>query len=130
MRKITLAVTFLLLTGCATVNDAFGPNQDLSLAGSINSGMSPGDVLRVMQDKPVAREFAGNYEEWHYCDSDTWTGRAHKYLAIYFINGAVVSMKPYGVSVRGESVTDCGKFVKQGNYSEPDVVREYRVKYR
>ena len=94
MTRLVSIFLVVSITGCATVNNVFGPNQDLALAGSINPGMGPSDVLRIMQDKPVAREFAGDYEEWHYCDSDTWDGNTHEYLAIYFINGAVVSMKP------------------------------------
>jgi hypothetical protein len=126
-RLVLLAFALLGVVGCQTTayQSVFGPKQNLSFAKRISSGMSPAEVVRVMENDPVAREFAPRYEEWHYCDSDTWDGSDHKYVAIYFIDGKVASMKPYGVS--GQDDADCSIFVKKGNYREPDFIREYRL---
>ena len=115
----TYLVCIVLLTGCAS------STPDLQLAQGIRQGMTPDQVVQTMGGQQmVAREFAKNYEEWHFCEEDWW-GSHHKLVAVYFIEGEVASMKYY--SAHNDS-GDCQAAVKKGNYREPDNIREYRIK--
>lgn len=115
----TYLVCIVLLTGCAS------STPDLQLAQGIRQGMTPDQVVQSMGGKEiVAREFAKNYEEWHYCDNKPWGGD-QKFVAVYFIEGEVASMKYYS-AFHGSG--DCQAVVKRGNYREPDNIREYRIK--
>ena len=108
----------VLLTGCAS-------SGDLRLAQEIRQGMTPDQVAQTMAGKQiVAREFAKNYEEWHFCESKPWGGD-QKFVAVYFIEGEVASMKYYSA---WHGSGDCQAVVKKGNYREPDYIREYRIK--
>ena len=111
----------VLLTGCASdINSG-----DLRLAQEIRQGMTPDQVAQTMAGKQiVAREFAKNYEEWHFCESKPWGGD-QKFVAVYFIEGEVASMKYYSA---WHGSGDCQAVVKKGNYREPDYIREYRIK--
>ena len=93
--------------------------------------MNKQEVLATMGDTPFASEFYGQLEEWHYCD--TGMNGVSKYVANYFRDGKVFAMKPYSVVEKaegGSAFAVCEEFIKKGDYREPDIVREYRVKYR
>ena len=117
---------FFALVGCQS-GVLLEPHQNLTLAKDIRQSMSRDKVLIVMKEPPVSIDYSKDVVEWHYCDSDTWDGSSHKFIAIYFVNDRVASVKAYTAdSVSGESY-DCVDFVKGGNYSEPDAIREYRL---
>ena len=96
--------------------------------------MDKSEVLKIMGGPPASTEFYGPLEEWHFCDSGT---RTLSYQAIYFNEGVVYAARPYSVMVAEETgfssnvaTFDCSRFIKRGNYREPDEVREYRLKMR
>lgn len=123
MRKLLVTIVLVAsVAGCATAN------QRLQNSFHIKNGMTKAEVLRVMEGNPVANEFYGDLEEWHYCD----TGPVHKYVAVFFDKDRVFAMKPYSVVESDEDLifSRCEQLVKRGDYKEPDVVREYRIKYR
>ena len=123
-RSILLGVVVAVMAGC-------GSQQKLENSFSVSPGMTKQEVIETMGDVPVATEFYGQLEEWHYCD--TGMNGISKYVAIYFQGGRVYAMKPYSVVERdegGNSLAVCEEFIKKGDYREPDIVREYRVRYR
>jgi len=77
--------------------------------------------------QPMKAEFSRSVEEWHFCN----TGYGEdEFVAVFFADGEVIAMKPYTVTIsdtRG-ATGSCEKFVKMGNYREPDSVREYRLR--
>ena len=121
---ITLFILSGVLVGC-------GVNQRLENSFQISNGMTKADVLRIMEDNPVANEFNGDLEEWHFCN--TGMNGVSKYVAVYFNKGRVFAMKPYSVVEKdagGNAFAVCEEFIKKGDYKEPDAVREYRIRYR
>ena len=59
MRILTLLL-LLAVTAC-------GVNQKLENSYAISPGMTKQAVVAAMGDTPVATEFYGQMEEWHYC---------------------------------------------------------------
>ena len=116
IRAITAAIVLVGLYGCGT-------QKMVDQSFLLSPGMGKQDVLTTM-GKPVKNEFDRGIEEWHYCNTG-WA--SDEYIAVFFDEGKVVAMKPYTVTGMGGF---CGSFVKMGNYSEPDIVGEIRVKYR
>ena len=126
MKIIACAVAALTLLGACASSTT---DQNLEQALRISNGMSKSDVLSIM-GQPAASEFYGPIEEWHFCRKSE--GRTADYRAVFFREGKVFAMKPYSVMVINEGgnyQSDCNTFVKRGNYKEPDIVREYRIKY-
>ena len=114
----------LFILGC-------GSQQKLENSYSVSPGMTKQQVIGTMGDTPVATEFYGQLEEWHYCD--TGMNGISKYVAVYFNEGRVYAMKPYSVVEAregGNAWAVCEEFIKKGDYREPEIVREYRIKYR
>ena len=121
MRKLILALTLLAtISACSTT-------QEVDNALMLSPGMTKQEVISVMGSKPVKAEFSGNVEEWHYCDTGS---SSDEFVAVYFHEGSVVAMKPYLVTIRDtQGVTgSCERFVRMGNYREPEAVREYRFR--
>jgi len=89
--------------------------------------MTKNEVEAIM-GQPVKTDFYKNVEEWHYCS----TGRgADEHLALFFYDGKLIAKKNYTVTLqdtRGISGS-CEKFIKMGNYREPDNVTEIRMRY-
>ena len=92
----------------------------------LSPNMSKKEVLETMGSRPVASEFTGELEEWHFC-KENFSG-SKDFVSVFFVSGKVIAMKQYGVerSSRGT----CKSKIKGGSYKEPDVVREYRLKVR
>ena len=127
MKKLTVISIILGLS--ALIGCGSGTQQKLDNSMMISPGMTKQQVVNTMGANPVKTEFDGSLEEWHYC----YTGRrADEFVAVYFIDGAVIAMKPYTVTLRDTNgVTgSCETFVKMGNFREPKTVTEYRVKFR
>ena len=124
LRGLGVYIAVLFLAAC-------GVNQPLENAINISPGMTKGDVLSIMGSPPVSNDFYGDLEEWHFCN--TGMNGVSKYVAVFFKEGSVFSMKRYSVVERdegGDSFAVCEDFVKKGDYREPGEVREYRVRYR
>ena len=91
----------------------------------LSPGMNKKEVLDTMGSRPVASEFTGELEEWHFC-KDRYKG--NDYVSVFFVSGSVIAMKQYGVDRNSRET--CASSIKGGSYREPDVVREYRLKVR
>lgn len=92
----------------------------------LSPNMSKKEVLDTMGSRPMASEFTGDLEEWHFCKQDFVSNK--NYVSVFFVGGKVIAMKQYGVD--RESRGTCESNIKGGSYKEPDVVREYRLKVR
>lgn len=128
-RNTAMALSALIavyLGGCGIQR---GTQQNLDNSIMISPGMTKQEVARTMGENPVKTEFNGPLEEWHYCRTGS---SADEFIAVYFAEGRVIAMKPYTVTLRdvGGTTGTCEKFVKMGNFIEPDSVREYRIKFR
>ncbi len=120
MRKLTAAiVTLMLITSC-------GVNQRLDNSLLISPGMTKGQVLSVMGEKPVKTEFSGAVEEWHYCKTGN---KADQFIAVFFSEGKTIAMRPYTVTLSDTkgATGSCEIFVKMGSYREPSEVKELRL---
>ena len=119
MKKITLAALIALASNGAMAK------VELDNSFLLSGGMTQKQVLETMGGKPTDSEFLGDLAEWHYCKRSFMSGR-FDYTTVFFFKGEVIGMKQYGTGDRG----DCQTNIKGGSYQEPDVVKEYRIKYR
>ena len=119
MKKIALAALIALASNGAMAK------VDLDNSFLLSGGMTQKQVLETMGGKPSDSEFLGDLAEWHYCKKSFITDR-HSYTTVFFYQGQVIGMKQYGAGTRG----NCQTNIKGGSYQEPDVVKEYRIKYR
>ena len=109
----------------ALASSAAVAKVDLDNSFMLSPGMSKQEVLDTMGGKPKASEFVGSLSEWHYC-RNSFSGKYY-YTSVFFHEGRVIAMKEYGV---GNNNGSCTSNIKGGSYREPDVVREYRIKYQ
>lgn len=93
----------------------------------LSPNMSKKEVLETMGSRPIASEFTGELEEWHFCKEAF--GGDKEYVSVFFLSGKVIAMKQYGTE-GGRNAGTCKSKIKGGSYREPDVVREYRLKVR
>jgi|21_taG_2_1085346.scaffolds.fasta_scaffold02679_9 outer membrane protein assembly factor BamE (lipoprotein component of BamABCDE complex) len=120
MKKILIIAVAFLFAGCAM--------QNLTNSYQLAPGMDKQNVLDIM-GAPIKSDFSKNVEEWFYCrtgiDSD-------EHLVLFFHNGKLVTKNNYTVTMRDtrtQAGGSCEKFVKMGNYREPDEVKEIRLRY-
>ena len=100
--------------------------QDLSASYKLHEGMTKSEVEAIM-GTPIKSEFYKNVEEWHYCKTGM---SADEFLALFFYEGKLVATKNYtvtSVDISG-AYGSCEKFIKRGNYIEPDNVTEIRFR--
>jgi outer membrane protein assembly factor BamE (lipoprotein component of BamABCDE complex) len=119
MKYLTTALLILLLTAC-------GVHQKLSVSYKLSPGMTKSEVETIM-GPPVKSDFKQNVEEWHYCKTGMSTD---EFLALFFYEGKLVEKLNYSVTIadtRG-AYGSCEKFIKIGNYREPDKVIELRMR--
>lgn len=120
IKEVTLLLmSVLFLTAC-------GIRQNLSVSNRLSPDMTKSEVEAIM-GSPVKSDFYNNIEEWHYCktgmDSD-------EFLALFFYEGKLIEKFNYTVTLadtRG-ATGSCSKFIKMGNYREPDRVIEIRMR--
>jgi hypothetical protein len=75
----------------------------------------------------VKSDFKQNVEEWHYCKTGM---SSDEFLALFFYEGKLVEKLNYTVTIadtRG-AYGSCEKFIKMGNYREPNKVIELRMR--
>ena len=107
MKKLILILMFgSLFMGCFMFTQS-----KLSKSGQLSSGMTTGEVLKIMGD-PVISEIDRNIDEWHYCK----TGFKDKFLALFFVDNQIIAKKQYNTD---EGLGSCEKFVKMGTYEVP-----------
>lgn len=122
-----LALGIALFTvGCAQNMDR--PDADLSKTVGITPGMSQESALKIMGLNPQRTEISNGVTEWHYCETGYGVD---EFVAIYVSEGEVVAMKNYQVTLADADGASghCSMFVKRGNYREPDVVADIRLRY-
>ncbi|MFM6970787.1 MAG: outer membrane protein assembly factor BamE, partial [Sediminibacterium sp.] len=103
-----------------------GVQQKLSLSHRLTQGMTKEDVEKIM-GAPVKSDFKKNVEEWHYCKTGM---SSDEFLSLFFYDGKLVEKLNYTVTLadtRG-AAGSCEKFIKMGNYREPDRVIELRMR--
>jgi outer membrane protein assembly factor BamE (lipoprotein component of BamABCDE complex) len=123
MKNIFFAL-LLGLTSCASLK---GTNQNLSISYKLHEGMTKNEVEAIM-GRPVKSDFYKKVEEWHYCA--TGSG-ADELLSLFFFEDKLIAKKNYTVTLQDTRgiIGSCEKFIKMGNYREPDNVTEIRIRY-
>ena len=77
--------------------------------------------VEAIMGQTVKSDFYKKIEEWHYC---TTGSEADELLPLFFFDDRLIAKKNYTVTLqdtRGISGS-CEKFIKMGNYREPDNV--------
>lgn len=119
----TIAIISLLLASCTALS---GLQQDLNASHQLSPGMSKTEVEQIM-GSPAKSDFSGKVEEWHYCRTGT---TSDEFIALFFYEGELLEKLNYTVTLsdtRG-ATGSCEKFIKMGNYREPDRVIEIRMR--
>jgi hypothetical protein len=114
--------TILLLAFIMTC----GVQQKLGVSYRLSPGMTKSEV-EIIMGLPVKSDFKQNVEEWHYCRTGT---SSDEFLALFFHEGKLVEKLNYTVTLadtRG-ATGSCQKFIKMGNYREPDRIIELRMR--
>lgn len=119
MKHFTTILLITLLAAC-------GVQQKLSVSYKLSPGMTKSEVETIM-GAPVKSDFKQNVEEWHYCKTGM---SSDEFLALFFYEGKLIEKLNYTVTIadtRG-ATGSCEKFIKMGNYREPDRVIELRLR--
>ena len=119
MNSIKSILLIVMLYSC-------GVQQNLTASHKLSPGMTKAEVEAIM-GAPVKSDFKQNVEEWHYCNTGA---SADEFLALFFYEGKLIEKLNYTVTLadtRG-ATGSCSKFVKMGNYREPDKVVEIRMR--
>lgn len=114
-----------LLLVLALFVSACGIQQNLSVSHKLYEGMTKAEVEGIM-GAPIKSDFYKGVEEWHYCK----TGQmADEFIALFFHEGKLIAKKNYTVTAADTRGVygSCEKFIKMGNYREPDNVIEIRM---
>lgn len=117
INSILLSLKILIFTSC-------GVQQNLSVSYRLNEGMTKEEAKAIM-GAPIKSDFFKNVEEWHYCK----TGQtADEFISLFFYEGKLLAKKNYTVTLSDTkgAYGSCEKFIKMGNYLEPDIVIEIR----
>lgn len=116
----------ILIFLCIHLFSSCGVQQKLSASYKLAPGMTKVEVEAIM-GAPVKSDFKQNIEEWHYCKTGM---TADEFLALFFHEGKLVEKLNYTVTLAdtGGAYGSCSKFIKMGNYREPDKVIELRMR--
>jgi hypothetical protein len=117
--SILIGTLSLLMYSC-------GLQQNLTVSYKLSPGMTKAEVEQIM-GPPAKSDFSKNVEEWHYCKTGT---SSDEFLALFFYEGKLLEKINYTVTIadaRG-ATGSCEKFIKMGNYREPDRVIEIRMR--
>lgn len=119
MKHLKILLLITIITSC-------GVQQKLSISHRLSPGMTKSEVESIM-GTPVKSDFRQNVEEWHYCKTGM---SSDEFLALFFYDGKLVEKLNYTVTLadtRG-ATGSCEKFIKMGNYREPDRIIELRMR--
>ena len=123
-KRIKTKLVLAMLTCLILSFVSCGIQQNLSVSYKLHEGMTKQEAEAIM-GAPVKSDFYKNVEEWHYCK----TGQmADEFIALFFYEGKLIAKKNYTVTVADTRGVygSCEKFIKMGNYREPEVVVEIR----
>jgi len=125
MKKIkSIGLILMISLGLILFLISCGVQQNLAVSYKLHEGMTKAEAESIM-GTPVKSDFYKNVDEWHYCKTGT---TADEFISLFFYEGKLIAKKNYTVTLadtRGASGS-CEKFIKMGNYSEPDIVVEIR----
>ena len=116
---LTITILSIFITSC-------GLQQNLAVSYALSPGMTKVEVLQIM-GPPAKSDFSRNVEEWHYCRTGT---SSDEFLALFFYEDELLEKVNYTVTLadtRG-ATGSCERFIKMGNYREPDKVLEIRMR--
>ena len=111
------------------------PEADLTKTVGIFEGMTQDRVAEVMGMYPLNVELSDGITEWHYCATGISSRREgpapDNFVAVYFADSKVIAMSNYQVTEADTDYTygHCSMFVKRGNYHEPQIVVDMRVRH-
>jgi hypothetical protein len=117
MKKILILILALTIVSCGA---------NLKASYKLSPNMTKEEVEKIM-GQPTKSDFKDNVEEWHYCRTGLGSD---EFLALFFHNGKLIEKLNYTVTMadtRGVAGA-CSKFIKRGNYREPDSVIEIRMR--
>lgn len=117
---------YLLSLLCVIFLISCGVQQKLSISYKLSPGMTKTEVEGIM-GPPTKSDFKQNIEEWHYCKTGMGSD---EFLALFFHDGKLIEKLNYTVTLSDTkgATGSCSKFIKMGNYREPDKVIELRMK--
>lgn len=109
----------IMLTSCWV-------HQNLSVSYKLSPGMTKVEVEQIM-GQPIKSDFSKNVEEWHYCRTGTGSD---EFLALFFYEGKLIEKVNYTVKISDTNgaTGSCERFIKMGNYRQPDRVIELRMR--
>jgi hypothetical protein len=102
-------------------------NQHIEKSEDLRPGMTMEEVEEEMYNDPIKTDFYKNIVECHYCNTSK---RASEYVVLYFLDGKLYEKRNYSVlsnEIKGNRGS-CEKFVKMGNFKEPNTITEIRLK--
>ena len=122
MKKTVIIFGLLIFSACG-VQEIY-VRQNLEISYRLSEGMTKAEVEAIM-GAPIKSDFYKNVDEWFYCR--TGSGLDEQ-LALFFYEGKLIAKKNYTVTWAdaGGATGSCEKFIKMGNYREPEVVVELR----
>jgi outer membrane protein assembly factor BamE (lipoprotein component of BamABCDE complex) len=126
-KRFRTKLALIVLTSLILSFFSCGVQQNLSVSYKLHEGMTKQEAEAIM-GAPIKSDFYKNVEEWHYCrTSQGITSTVDEFLALFFYEGKLIAKKNYSVSLNeAGGYGSCEKFIKRGNYSEPDIVVEIR----
>lgn len=123
-KSATIFIMILLLTSCGVNRNYL--RQNLSESYRLSPEMSKVEVEQIM-GLPAKSDFSKNVEEWHYCITGTGSD---EFIALFFYDGRLIEKLNYTVTIADTNgaTGSCEKFIKMGNYREPNKVLEIRMR--
>lgn len=123
MKYFASVFLITLLTACVVQKNV---RQNLSFSYKLSPGMTKAEVEAIL-GPPIKSDFRQNVEEWHYCKTGVGSD---EFLAFFFYEEKLVEKLNYTVTIADTKGVggSCEKFIKMGNYREPDQVIELRLK--
>lgn len=100
-------------------------NQNFDASYNLSPGMTKIEVEKIM-GRPAKSDFSKNVEEWHYCKTGMGSD---EFIALFFYEDELIEKLNYTVTLSDTkgATGSCEKFIKMGNYREPDRVIEIRT---
>lgn len=117
----------ICLLGLIIVMASCRVNQHVEFSEKLMPNMTMEQVKKIMYRNPIKSDFYQNIVECHYCNSSS---RGAEYVVLYYKDGLLFEKRNYSVlrkEVKG-SLGSCEKYVKMGNFKEPDSISEIRLK--
>ena len=123
-KAMAIFIITLFLSSCGVNQNYLRQNLDISY--QLSPGMLKVEVEQIM-GRPAKSDFSKNVEEWHYCKTGTGSD---EFIALFFFEEKLIEKLNYTVTMAdvGGATGSCEKFIKMGNYREPNKVLEIRMR--